>query len=87
MKVYLDSKSNKRKIETKKETVINSRENLLDDTSISNLINSLRVRQRNESSTNLSRIIPRSSNFNLISSDTYDLEDKIQQFKNEFSFR
>ncbi len=87
MKVYLDSKSNKRKIETKKETVINSRENLLDDTSISHLINSLRVRQRNESSTNLSRIMPRSSNFNLISSDTYDLEDKIQQFKNEFSFR
>ena len=90
MKVYLDAKSNNSSGKTNKESVENSRENMLNkDTSITNLINSLRVRQqRDESSTDLSRIMPRSANnFSLINSDTYDLEDKIQQFKSEFSFR
>ena len=84
MKVYLDSKSNKRKNHS--ENNKSSNENLVEDLSISNLINSLRVRQKDECS-HLSHITPRSSNFNLIGANVFDLEDKLKLYGNEFSFR
>lgn len=81
MKVYLDSKTSKKN--NYKHSEKSSNENITNDLSISNLVSSLRARQKHETNMSLSRITPRSSNFNLIGANIYDLEGKFNT-KNSF---